>query len=104
MAVPSFPFLTLSRRGRVFLLMTLGGLAAGLDRDGLVAAVGGVRDFLRMPNDDLEIAYDALTFGFFLSLIGGGFFAEWLGAKRAFTICGAVWCCSAWRWGSRSGR
>jgi MFS family permease len=88
MAGLSFLKRPLSRRGRIFLLLTAAGLLAGLDRDGLVAAVGGVRDFLRMPGDDLEIAYGALNFGFYLALVGGGFFAEWLGARRALLICG----------------
>jgi predicted MFS family arabinose efflux permease len=90
MAALNFLKRPLSRRGRIFALLTVAGLLAGLDRDALVDAVGGVRDFLRMPNDDLEIAYGAFEFGFYPALVGGGLFAEWLGARRALLICGIV--------------
>ncbi|HVJ54935.1 MAG TPA: MFS transporter [Aliidongia sp.] len=88
MAALTFLTRPLSRRGRVVVLLGLAGLWAGLDRDGLVDAVGGVRDFLRMPNDDLEIAFGAFGFGFYLALIGGGPLAQWLGARRTLLICG----------------
>jgi predicted MFS family arabinose efflux permease len=90
MLVTDFLTRTLTPRGRVFLLLAVAGLLAGLDRDGLVAAIAGVRDFLRMPNDELEIAYGALNFGFYVALVGGGFFAEWLGTRRALFICGVT--------------
>jgi sugar phosphate permease len=78
----------LTPRGRVLLLLAGAALLAGLGRDGIVAATQGVRGYLAMPNNELEIAYGAFGFGFYLSLVLGGALVELVGTALTFLICG----------------
>jgi len=80
---------TLTPRGRALLLLAAVALLAGLGRDGILAATSGVRGFLGLPNDELQIAFGAYGFGFYLGLVLGGVLVERFGTARAFLICGA---------------
>ena len=80
----------LSPRGRILLLLAAATLLAGLGREAIVVAAPGVRDFLRLPNDEIEIAYGAYGFGLYLGLVLGGVLVELLGTGLGFLICGVA--------------
>ena len=76
-------------RGRILLLLTAATLLAGLGRDGIAAATPEIRGFLRLPNDELAIAFGAFGFGFYPALVLGGVLAELFGAGPVLLIGGA---------------
>jgi sugar phosphate permease len=79
----------LTARGRVLLLLTAMAVLAGLGRDGILGATPGIRDFLRVPNDELDIAYGAYGFGFYPALVLGGTLVELAGTPLALLIAGS---------------
>jgi MFS family permease len=80
----------LTPRGRILLMLAAATLLAGLGREAIVAATQGVREFLRLPNDELAIAYGAYGFGLSLGLVLGGVLVELVGTGLGFLICGVV--------------
>jgi MFS family permease len=76
-------------RGRILLLVTVIALLAGLGRDGIIGATPGIRDFLAVPNDELEIAYGAYGFGFYPALVLSGALVEFAGTSLALLIAGS---------------
>ncbi|MEA2756623.1 MAG: hypothetical protein QOJ54_2912 [Aliidongia sp.] len=85
----AFPIRKLTTRSRMLLLLAALALLVGLGRDGIIAATPGIRDFLRLPNDELEIAYRAYGFGFYPALALGGVLIELSGTSLVLLIAGA---------------
>jgi MFS transporter, ACS family, L-galactonate transporter len=84
----AFPIRKLTARSRMLLLLAAIALLAGVGRDGIIAVTPGIRDFLHLPNDELEIAYRAFGFGFYPALVLGGALVELSGTSLALLMAG----------------
>ena len=79
----------LTPRGLILLLLAAATLLGGLGQAGTIAAAPEMRDFLKLPNNELAIADGAAALGFYLALVLGGVLDELFGTARAILICGA---------------
>jgi predicted MFS family arabinose efflux permease len=90
--IPPIPLLaSLTPRGRMLLLILAAALAAGLARDGLVAAELGVRDFLRLPSYELEVAYAAFSFGYYVAIAFSGLIIDQFGTRKSLHVLSIAW-------------